>query len=139
MRAALVLVFAWFFLGGIAHFAFTVAEMRAVPDYISWPREAVIISGVFELLGALGLLWPRTRRPAAWGLFVLTIAVTPANIHMYQQHQLFADIPVWALAARLPLQLALLGLIAWIALRSPGTASGKPRNALPSATGPGNT
>lgn len=132
-------MFLWFLLGGIAHFAFTAAEMRAVPDYISWPREAVLISGVFQLLGALGLLWQRTRRAAACGLFLLTIAVTPANIYMYQQHQLFADIPVWALAARLPLQLALLALIAWVALRSPAVASGKPGNALPSATGPGNT
>ena len=119
MRCALVLIFLWFFLGGIAHFAFTEAETRAVPDWITWPREAVLISGVFELLGAFGLLWPRTRRAAAWGLFALTVAVTPANIYMYQQHQLFATVPVWALAARLPLQLALLALIAWVALRSP--------------------
>ena len=85
MRCALVLIFLWFFLGGIAHFAFTEAEMRAVPDWITGPREAVLISGGLELLGALGLCWPRTRRAAAWGLFALTVAVTPANIYMYQQ------------------------------------------------------
>ena len=116
MRAALVFVFFWFFLGGIAHFAFTAAEMGAVPPYIPWPHEAVIISGACELLGALGLLWPRTRRAAAWGLFFLTIAVTPANVYMYQHSELFASVPVWALAARLPLQVVLLVLIAWIAM-----------------------
>ncbi|MES2283959.1 MAG: DoxX family protein [Pseudomonadota bacterium] len=118
MRAALVLVFFWFFLGGMAHFAFMAAEMRAVPPYISWPREAVIISGVFELLGAFGLLWPRTRRIAAWGLFALTIAVTPANVYMFQHPELFASVPYWALAFRLPLQVGLLALIAWIAWRT---------------------
>lgn len=118
-QAGLALVFLWFFLGGIAHFALTAAEMRAVPPYIPWPFEAVIISGVLELLGAFGLLWPRTRRAAAWGLFALTMAVTPANIYMFQQPALFASIPYWALALRLPLQLALLMLIAWIGLRSP--------------------
>ena len=136
MRAALVLVFLWFFVGGIAHFAFTAAEMRAVPAWITWQREAVLISGGLELLGALGLLWPRTRRAAAWGLFALTVAVTPANVYMYQQPQLFPSVPVWALAARLPLQLALLALIAWVALRSPGKPS---QNELPSVTPSTNT
>lgn len=134
MRVALVLVFAWFFLGGIAHFAFTTAEMRAVPAWVTWPREAVLVSGALELVGAFGLLWPRSRRAAAWGLFALTVAVTPANIYMYQQHQLFSSVPVWALAARLPLQLALLALIAWLAWRSPGGRSRKSLDTLRSLT-----
>ena len=118
MRAAVAFVFLWFFIGGIAHFAFTEAEMRIVPPYIPWPRGAVLVSGVFELLGAVGLLWPATRRPAAWGLFALTLAVTPAHIYMLQQPELFSSVPYWALVLRLPLQVALLALIAWIALRS---------------------
>ncbi len=129
MRAALVLVFCWFFMGGIAHFAFMEAEMRAVPPWISWPREAVIISGVFELLGATGLLWPRTRRMAAWGLFALTITLTPANVYMFQHPEMFASVPVWALAARLPLQLVLLALITWIAVRGTDATSRKAEKA----------
>ena len=116
-RAALAFIFLWFFLGGIAHFVFTEAEMRIVPPYIPWPRGAVLVSGVFELLGAVGLLWPPTRRAAAWGLFALTLAVTPAHIYMLQQPGLFHAVPYWALVLRLPLQVALLALIAWIALR----------------------
>jgi uncharacterized membrane protein len=106
------LVFLWFFLGGIAHFAATDTEMRIVPPYIPWPRAAVLASGVFELLGALGLLWTPTRRAAGWGLFMLTIAVTPAHIFMLQRPELFA-IPYWLLALRIPLQVALLALIVW--------------------------
>ncbi len=106
------IVFLWFLLGGIAHFAATDTEMRIVPPYIPWPRAAVLVSGVFELLGAAGLLLPSTRRSAGIGLFVLTIAVTPAHIFMLQRPELF-PIPYWALLLRLPLQAALLGLIAW--------------------------
>jgi uncharacterized membrane protein len=106
------LVFLWFFLGGIAHFAATDTEMRIVPPYIPWPRAAVLASGVFELLGALGLLWTPTRRAAGWGLFMLTIAVTPAHIFMLQRPELFA-IPYWLLVLRIPLQVALLALIVW--------------------------
>ena len=105
-------VFLWFLLGGIAHFAATELEMRIVPPYIPWPRATVLLSGLFELLGAAGLLSTRSRRAAGLGLMALTVAVTPANIYMLQHAELFA-VPYWALVLRLPLQLALLALIAW--------------------------
>ncbi len=105
-------VFLWFAVGGVAHFAVTRLEMSIVPPYIPWPRAAVWVSGVFELLGAAALLFTATRRLAGWGLFALTLAVTPANIYMLQRPELFG-IPVWVLVLRLPLQLALLALILW--------------------------
>lgn len=111
-KTALIFVFLWFAIGGVAHFAATSLEMSIVPPYIPWPRAVVWVSGVLELLGAAGLLFSATRRIAGWGLFLLTLAVTPANIYMLQRHDLFA-IPVWILALRLPLQAALLALIVW--------------------------
>ena len=111
--AGLMVVFLWFFVGGIAHFVATQTEMKIVPPYIPWPRAAVLVSGVFELLGAVGLLWQPTRRAAGIGLFLLTIAVTPCHVYMLQRQDLFASIPVWALLLRLPIQVALLVLIAW--------------------------
>jgi uncharacterized membrane protein len=113
-RAGLVFVFLWFALGGVAHFAFTETEMRIVPPYVPWAREAVLVSGVFELLGAAGLVWPRTRRAAGIGLFALTIAVTPAHFYMLQAPELFPSVPYWALILRLPVQVALLALIAHV-------------------------
>lgn len=110
--AGLVFVFVWFLVGGIAHFAATEMEMRIVPPYIPWPRPAVLVSGVFELLGAAGLLWRPTRRAAGIGLFLLTIAVTPAHVYMLQRPDLF-DVPYWALVLRMPVQVGLLALIAW--------------------------
>ena len=112
-RAGLAFVFLWFVVGGVAHFVATDAEMRIVPPWIPWPRAAVLVSGVFELLGAAGLLWRPTRRAAGFGLFALTLAVTPAHIHMLQRPDLFASVPYWALVLRLPIQVALLALIWW--------------------------
>ena len=87
--------------------------MRIVPPWFPWPRAAVLASGVFEWLGAAGLLWRPARRSAGVGLMLLTIAVTPAHIYMLQRPDLFESIPYWALWARLPLQAALLALIGW--------------------------
>jgi uncharacterized membrane protein len=111
-RIGLILVFLWFLFGGVAHFSLTEVEMRIVPPAIPWPRAAVLISGVFELLGAVGILIPATRRAAGVGLFLLTIAVTQANVYMLQHAELF-NVPRWALIVRLPFQGVLLALILW--------------------------
>ena len=108
----LAFVFLWFAIGGVAHFVFTDVEIRIVPPYIPWPRAAVLVSGVFELLGACGLLLDRVRGVAGIGLFVLTIFVTPVHVYMLQHPELFS-VPYWALVMRLPLQLGLLILIEW--------------------------
>jgi uncharacterized membrane protein len=113
-RLGLAFVFLWFLVGGVAHFAATALEMTIVPPYIPWPRAAVLVSGIFELLGAAGILFRLTRRAALWGLFALTVAVTPCHIYMLQRPELF-HVPFWALVARLPLQVGLLALIAWCA------------------------
>jgi len=120
--AGLVFVFLWFAIGGVAHFALTETEMRIVPPYIPWPRAAVLASGVLELLGAAGLLWRPTRRAAGIGLFLLTLAVTPAHFYMLQRPELFAGVPYWALVVRLPAQVALLALIAWSTSAGPKKA-----------------
>jgi uncharacterized membrane protein len=111
-RMALLCVFFWFLIGGLAHFALTDLEMRIVPPWVPSPRDVVLVTGICELLGAFGLLLPWTRRAAGWGLFALTVAVTPANVYMLQIHDQF-PVPEWLLWARLPLQGVLLWLIVW--------------------------
>lgn len=112
-------VFLWFLVGGIAHFAFTGLEMKIVPTWLPDHRALVLASGVFELLGAIGVLYVPTRRVAGWGLVLLTAAVTPANVYMWQHATQFPEVPYWALTLRLPLQLALMACI-WWTTRTPG-------------------
>lgn len=112
-HVALWFVFAWFFLGGLAHFAFTELETSIVPPQIPDATDVVLATGVLELVGAFGLLVPWTRRWAGWGLFALTLAVTPANVYMLVAHDRFASVPEWLLWLRLPMQLLLLWLIVW--------------------------
>ncbi|MBU6449204.1 MAG: hypothetical protein KGQ26_06205 [Rhodospirillales bacterium] len=112
-RLTLGFVFCWFFFGGIAHFAFTTAEMGIVPPWLPTHRLLVLVSGGFELLGAAGILMPRLRGAAGWGLVLLTIAVTPANIFMWRHAAQFPGIPEALLALRLPFQAVLASAIWW--------------------------
>lgn len=112
-RVILGFVFLWFFLGSFAHFIFTHAEAGIIPEYFPLHVLAVYVSGIFELLGALGILWYRTRAIAGMGLVLLTIAVTPANVHMALHWQNYPSIPAWLLNARLVFQVFFLAAIAW--------------------------
>ncbi|TAL88965.1 MAG: hypothetical protein EPN62_13010 [Candidimonas sp.] len=111
-RAALILTVIWFIVGGIAHFVATGAFAGIVPSYVPLPRIVVYVSGALELLGAMGMCLPKWRRSAAWCLILLTILVTPANVGMLLHAAQYPHIPVWALIARLPLQVLLLLIIA---------------------------
>lgn len=112
-RAALAIVFVWFMIGGIGHFAAPEFFLKIVPPALPLRLEAVYLSGAFELLGALGLLYPRTRRAAGIGLVLLSVAVTPANIYMWLHPELFPAIPAPLLGWRLVLQVALIACIWW--------------------------
>ena len=110
------------FLGaGAMHFVAPAAYQRIVPPYLPAPHLLVLISGACEMLGAVrGLLFPDTRRAAAWGLVLLLIAVMPANVQMALDHAHWRKIPEWALWLRLPIQLP---LIAWAWLYTRTTAA----------------
>lgn len=107
---------------GVLHFANPAPFVRIVPDWLPAPEALVYVSGFFEVLGGVGVLLPATRRWAAWGLVALYVAVFPANIHMaIHEIQLEpgGDMPVWAMWARLPLQVVLIAW-AWWFTRPPG-------------------
>jgi uncharacterized membrane protein len=103
---------------GINHFVIPrVYEGIVPPSMKDRARSLVVISGVAEVAGGLGVLLPRTRRPAGLGLIGLLAAVFPANLYMARKPEHFHKIPRWALYARLPLQ-PLMMWWAWTATRS---------------------
>jgi len=112
-KLGLYFVFLWFAIGGAAHFVVTDFFLKIIPPELPLRLEAVYISGVFELLGAAGLLHPKLRRAAGLGLFLLIIVVTPANIYMWRHPELFPAVPESLLALRLLLQVGLLALVWW--------------------------
>ena len=106
-RRALALVMV---VAGMLHFVATDAYVAVMPGYLPLRRELVYLSGVFEVLFGLGLLWRKTRAAAGIGLIALYLAVLPANINMAVHNIQPAgfDIPGFLLWARLPFQLVLI-------------------------------
>jgi uncharacterized membrane protein len=116
-RAALRLLLSAAMIGvGVLHFADPAPFVAIVPSWLPAPRALVLVSGAFEILGGVGLLVARARRLASWGLVALYVAVFPANVNMAVNHLRLgdADMPTWALWARLPLQAVLVAWALWV-------------------------
>lgn len=98
---------------GCQHFINPSFFLKIVPPYLPFHLELVYLSGGFEIIFGLGLLFKKTRFYAAWGLVFLLIAVYPANIYLA-----FNEIPQEAINVssfvaswvRLPIQFVLMGL-----------------------------
>lgn len=107
------IVFLWFMLGGIAHFLSTDFFLSIMPPYVPFHLAAVYVSGVMEIVLAVAILIPVTRARAGILLIALTIAVTPANVHMWLHAEQFPGSTETALALRLVFQVVLIGMIWW--------------------------
>ena len=84
-----------------------------MPPWVPYEVPVVYLSGFAEIMLALLIVWPVTRSLAGWGLILLTLAVTPANIHMWLNPDQFPEASETALSIRLVVQVLLLLLIWW--------------------------
>jgi uncharacterized membrane protein len=111
-------------VAGILHFVATDAYVAIMPDYLPLHRELVYLSGVFQILFGIGLLWTKTRAASGICLILLYLAVLPANINMavYDIQPAGFRIPALVLWARVPFQLVLI-YWAWRVSRPLSTAS----------------
>ena len=95
---------AMFVLTGFAHFAPPLRRdlIAIVPPRLPAPGYLVTITGLLELLGAVGLLIPATRVAAAVCLAVLMLAMFPANVYASRMPD-----PPKSMTTRLPLRTAM--------------------------------
>lgn len=102
-----------------AHFNSMRADLIAmVPPFVPNPGFMVTFTGICEVLGATGLLVPRTRRIAGVALILFLLAVLPANIHAAQAGVDLGGDPVTPIVPRVVLQALFIALLWWSAVRS---------------------
>jgi uncharacterized membrane protein len=122
-RIVLLLVAAFFGYAGVSHFTNEAFFVRIVPPWLPAPLLMVQLSGIAEIAGAVGVLIPRTRRLAGWGLLALLAAVYPANVHMALHPEQFPDMTPTALYVRLPFQFVFAACVWWATKPDPARAA----------------
>jgi len=106
-----------FLLAGLNHFSNPNFYVSIMPPYLPMHSELSYISGFFEIIGAIGLLFAKTRKISGYGLLILLIVIFPANIHMAIHPEYFPDYSKLTIYLRLPLQFLFMAWVYWATLR----------------------
>ena len=70
----------------IGHFAFTKGMSMMIPKIIPFKESIIYLSGIFEILLALGLIIPKFQIVSGWALIVFLLLMLPANIYASLNH-----------------------------------------------------
>ena len=109
LRAALA---AMFFLAASAHWGRRRSDLvRMVPPVFPRPDLLVTITGVLEILGAIGLLLPSTARASSICLILLLAALFPANVRAARQQLTIAGTRVPSLPVRSVIQIVFIATL----------------------------
>src|SRR5450432_697230 len=84
----------FFVAAGANHFRNPHFYREIVPPWFPAPPLLVIISGLCEIAGGVGILIRPLRRFAGWGLIALLACVFPANLYMAFFPQRFPDLHI---------------------------------------------
>lgn len=109
-----ILIMSLFYFGaGINHFLNPEWYVRITPPILPFKTAIVYISGLFELIFGVLLVFPKTRFIASWGIIVLLLVIFPANIYVaLTQGEAMDTTPILAWT-RLPFQFVFIALAYW--------------------------
>lgn len=65
----------------MGHFAFTEGMTMMLPDFLPFKKGIVYLTGVIEIMAAIGLLIPHLSRLTGWLLILFFVLILPANVY----------------------------------------------------------
>ncbi|PLK24095.1 hypothetical protein C0V72_06620 [Porphyrobacter sp. TH134] len=77
---------AFYFAAGVIHLINPAPFLTITPAWVPAPDAVVLLTGVAEIFGSLGLVQPfslKLRQAAGWGLALYALCVWPANINHF--------------------------------------------------------
>lgn len=74
----------FYFIAGVNHFWHPEFYIKLIPDYIPFHASLNWMSGLFELLFCLGLIFDSTRKYSSIGIILMLLAFIPAHIFVIQ-------------------------------------------------------
>ena len=72
-----------FILIGLSHLREPQKFVDIVPSYLPYALFLVYLTGIMEIAGGIGIIYPETRKITGRLLVIFLIAVFPANIYMW--------------------------------------------------------
>ena len=69
-----------FLIAGVVHILMPGAFMAMMPQSVPSPRLVILLTGIAEIAGVIGLFIPQTRRWAGVALALYAVCVYPVNI-----------------------------------------------------------
>jgi uncharacterized membrane protein len=101
-------------VAGVLHIFRPAPFLTITPDWVPLPEQAIFLTGLCEIAGAIGLFSPRFRKAAGIGLALYAVAVFPANIKHATDDMTLVH-PVLGLWYHVP-RLVLQPVLVWAAL-----------------------
>ena len=105
----------------VGHFTFSEGMSMMLPDIIPFKKAVILVTGILEILLAIGLLFKATQRTASVLLIVFFICILPANVyaalnHINIEQANYSGPGPEYLWVRVPMQLLFIGWVYYSAI-----------------------
>ena len=117
VRVGLALMFLF---TGATHFSAMKYDYAAmIPPPLTGALWVIYLTGFLQIAGAVGLIVPRWRRLAGVGLFLLLVAMFPANVYAALTGVSFRGEPPTGIWLRALIQAVFIAAVWWSAVSAP--------------------
>ncbi|MFT6165868.1 MAG: putative membrane protein [Vicingaceae bacterium] len=83
-KAGFYTLFLAYFTGGINHFVQPEIYLPLIPPYLVYIKELNLLSGLAEVVLAIGALFHVTRKLAIYGIILMLLAFLPTHVYFIE-------------------------------------------------------